>query len=386
MSDKNHCNGCGKPFVGKQKEYEHDGEVYHKGCIPTEEKTEIVSQAEVVHQLDPNQNIFYTKDQIDLIQNTVAKGSSVDELKMFLHYCKMAGVDPLRKQAHFIKRNDGTVTMMIGIDGFQARATQDPRYLGIQAHAVRQNDEFEFDTITGEVKHKIKGADRGKLVGAYAVIQRKGMPNACEWVDFHEYDTGRSIWKTKPEVMITKVARATLLRREYPDNFSGVYVPEEFGMEITDHGEMKEDQPSLPPADEQQPTPQEQEADVVEVKDAEVIEEDKLTLKESTIERVEAMPPREALALIYEDAFNSGQLKEYKKLWTEVFPDFSPEKWPAHRIPEPTVIKFIKEATDVKLSRAEQDWSCKKCDANITEPERDEQDKMCRDCYMKEED
>jgi hypothetical protein len=66
------------------------------------------------------------------------------------------------------------------------------------------------------------------------------MISAIQWILFSEYNSpAKDNWKNMPEVMITKVARATLLRREYPDNFSGVYVPEEFGMEITEEGEMK---------------------------------------------------------------------------------------------------------------------------------------------------
>ena len=45
-----------------------------------------------------------TPSQIELIKRTVAKGATDDELDMFLHFCKQAGVDPLRKQAHFIVR------------------------------------------------------------------------------------------------------------------------------------------------------------------------------------------------------------------------------------------------------------------------------------------
>jgi len=184
--------------------------------------------------------------RLKLIKNTVAKDATDDELDMFMHYCKSAGVDPLRKQAHFIVKEykdyngkmQRNTTMMIGIDGFQARVTSDPRYLGIQAHAVRENDEFSFDTITGGVTHKITGTARGKVVGAYAVLLREGMPNACEWVAFDEYTTGKSTWSKMPEVMIVKVARATVLRREYPDNFSGSYIPEEFGAEITEDGKF----------------------------------------------------------------------------------------------------------------------------------------------------
>jgi phage recombination protein Bet len=182
-----------------------------------------------------------TQEQKELIKRQYAKYATDDELAIYYNFCEKAGVDPMRGQSHFIKYNaTAKPIMMIGIDGFQARATSDPRYEGMVANAVYENDNFSMNPVEGIITHSFGVKDRGKIAGAYAILKRKGMIPAIQWILFSEYNSpAKDNWKNMPEVMITKVARATLLRREYPDNFSGVYVPEEFGMEITEEGEMK---------------------------------------------------------------------------------------------------------------------------------------------------
>lgn len=60
------------------------------------------------------------------------------------------------------------------------------------------------------------------------VFKKDGHPNGyTATVYFDEYDTGKSLWKTKPKTMIAKVAEMHALRMACPEEMSQMYVSEE---------------------------------------------------------------------------------------------------------------------------------------------------------------
>jgi phage recombination protein Bet len=185
----------------------------------------------------------WSEDQRALIKRTVAPEATNDELAMFLHVAKKAGLDPLQKQIWFVKRRqkvtkngreewEDRVTIQAGVDGLQARALRMPDCEGIQAAVVYAKDDFVFDKAKGEVlRHQGNpfGA-QGEIVGAWAIVRRAGKTPFVALIRFSEYVDDRSfLWKNKPSVMIEKVARSTALRRAYPEDFGGIYDPAEMG-------------------------------------------------------------------------------------------------------------------------------------------------------------
>lgn len=186
----------------------------------------------------------FSNDQVQLIKNTVASGTTDDEFRMFLHFCKTSGLDPLRKQAYVIPRrykdDDGnwkrTVTMMAGIDGFRSRAEQQPDFCGIRSAAIYEGEEVEIDYSEGKVKHKVDLSKRKskKVVGAWAIVTRKDRIPYVQYIDWTEYYDEKSFMhRNKPGVMACKTAEATALRHEYPEPFSGIYTQEEMSSEYS---------------------------------------------------------------------------------------------------------------------------------------------------------
>lgn len=203
--------------------------------------------------------IEYTPDQITLIKNTVARGASDDELQLFVHWCRSSGFDPLRKQAHFqinnakcqnckgsgcAQCNKGYVRVPVfiaGIDGLLSRANEFPDYGGITGYAVHEKDEFSFDALSGlPQKHIFGSGERGKLVGAWARVNFKdGKQPLVIWYPASEYASVSGFIAGKlPDVMIVKAAMSIAIRRAFPNQFSGVYSPEEFGGTINAKGEL----------------------------------------------------------------------------------------------------------------------------------------------------
>ncbi len=107
-----------------------------------------------------NENL--TREQIDLIKKTVAKGATDSELELFLYHAKRTGLDPLLRQIHFMKRKfwnqdeqkyEDTVTIQTGIDGYRVIADRKPEYDG------ETGPDYEYDK-------------EGKLLSATVTVYR----------------------------------------------------------------------------------------------------------------------------------------------------------------------------------------------------------------------
>lgn len=162
-----------------------------------------------MNQLVPIQKQTFSPDQTKLITDVVAKGATKDELALFLYRCQNLGLDPLKPgQIYFIKYGSGPGTIVVGIEGFRARAAKTGKLNGIKRGAIRN--------------------DQGDLIGAYAEVYRTDWKEpAREEVPLAEYNTGKGNWQRMPETMIKKVAEAAALRMAFPDDLGGIYTKEE---------------------------------------------------------------------------------------------------------------------------------------------------------------
>lgn len=147
----------------------------------------------------------FTPDQMKLITDTVAKGATPDELKLFLYRCANMQLDPLKPgQIHFVKYSNGPGTIVVGIEGFRSIAGRTGKLSG--------------------VKRGVNVDDNGKLIGGWAEVYRSDWKEpAREEVPFEEFNTGKGPWAKMPQTMIKKVAEAAALRMAFPDVLGGIY-------------------------------------------------------------------------------------------------------------------------------------------------------------------
>lgn len=170
----------------------------------------------------------YSPELLRTIKDTVAKGATNNELYMFLQVANSYGLNPFKKEICFIKMNGGNA-MMTTRDGYLKIASQKPNFKKIQSVAIYENDNFEVEMEMGEVKnihHSFKQNDRGKIVGAYAILftQTEG-DNLFTISNFRESNQGTRVWKKYPSLMIRKVAEVDVLKRYA--NISGLMTVEE---------------------------------------------------------------------------------------------------------------------------------------------------------------
>lgn len=166
----------------------------------------------------------FSRNQIELIKETVARGSSDDELMLFLHLAKRSGLDPFSRQIYLIERRtqvDGqwktTRQPQTGIDGLRLTADRTGNYAPGRAPTFEYDADGHLFSATAYVCKFVRDGWREVAATAhyreYVQTKRDGAPN--------------SMWADKPHIMLAKCAEALALRRAFPADLSGLYTADE---------------------------------------------------------------------------------------------------------------------------------------------------------------
>lgn len=158
----------------------------------------------------------YTREDVEVLRQTVAQGATDAELRMFVEMAKATGLNPFKREIWFIKAN-GRVQMMTGINGFYSIANNSQSYDGIEVGLVGKDGEYLQLTYPGH-----------DFIGAWAKVYRKDRRIPTEGVAMlAEYDKGHGNWKSMRRIMITKCAESIALRKAFPQELNGLYTQEE---------------------------------------------------------------------------------------------------------------------------------------------------------------
>lgn len=154
------------------------------------------------------------------------------EIAKFMMLCKAQKLNPFTGDVFMTAYNsrDGVKTQVtVGKNLYTKRAQRNPKYRGSKAGVTFLDGQGVIRHREGSAVYKEIGE---KLIGGWANIYVDGFEQPVfDEVSFSEYNTGKSLWASKPGTMIRKVALVHALREAFPDEFNGLYDRSEMGVD-----------------------------------------------------------------------------------------------------------------------------------------------------------
>lgn len=156
------------------------------------------------------------------------------EVTMFLALCKYQKLNPFLREAYLIKFGQEAATIVTGKEVFTKRAAKIKECAGWKAGVIVTGKNGELIKRPGTLVLKDE-----ELVGGWCTVWRhdwkEPMENEVSLLEYGRTNKdGKPMasWGRMPATMIRKVAIVQALRDTFPEDFQGMYSPEEMPVDV----------------------------------------------------------------------------------------------------------------------------------------------------------
>ena len=206
----------------------------------------MTTQLAVIKNQTPSITEHFTKEEVDIIKQTICKDSTDSVLNLFIMQCKRTGLDPFARQIYSVPRKTKKLnnqtnqweeetqhTTQVSIDGFRLNAQRTGMYCGQKpVQWCGQNGVWK-DIWTGP------GFPYAARVGVIRKDFSEPLYAIAKWESYaveQVYNKDKNakkefkvkkMWEQMPDHMLAKVAEALALRQAFPQELSGLYTNDE---------------------------------------------------------------------------------------------------------------------------------------------------------------